>query len=851
MRGEPALVVVDTASRHPRLTLAIALALIMGLLAIASRLELRSNLLELLPRDSPGFRALEHQLGRIGGRSTLLVIVSSPNRTQNERFVDDLAAKLDEARRTPTQTSRLIAYVESNSKELRAFYERNKWLYADLDDLRNADAELDHQIAIHSGLVENLDDHGSTTAGGDGLSGGGTGALGMHVYVDRWESLSRNRDPFQSGYFETADGKLVGLRMVSNVDLGNANGDLLLAETRRIVAELDPAVRYDAAMRVGFTGDIASAADEKRALTGQALGATALVVGIIGLALVAYYRSIGALVIVGLPALAGVAAAYAFAEVAFGYVNTSGAFLGAIIIGNGINYPIVLLSRYQEFRARGMSPETARREAVRNAFRAELVGACVAAVAYGSLSLTRFRGFSQFGAIGFIGMLSVWISIVPLVPATLVLVERLQPRLPRILRDRPPKLRDDGSRSWVTRWAALTTRRRPRLFLVLAAIVTVVATLPIPRYLRDPWEYDFGRLGSKQTEATGAGEWSNKANDVFGGKANLAGAVMLADTPAQVPLVKRQILENDKKDALGSMVAEVTTIDDFLPGTTEEQTEKLAVLDALRARLTDRVMTGLSAEEMTTLARVRPPDGLRSVGREDLPPFVLRRFSENDGRVGTVFYVKPRDDIIFADGHNHLRLSRTTDNVRLSDGSVVQTASRSTIFAEMLTSMRRDGPLASLVAFVGVSLVVVFASRNARLAGSVLLCLTMAATWLVGWAAYLGIRINYVNFIALPITLGIGCEYPFNVADRTRLLGGDATAAVERSAGAVLLCSFTTIVGYGSLLFSDFQALQSFGKLAVFGEAACVFAAVFVLPSILGLTRRSRDALTLQRPLSR
>ena len=73
----------------------------------------------------------------------------------------------------------------------------------------------------------------------------------------------------------------------------------------------------------------------------------------------------------------------------YGYVNTTGAFLGAIILGNGINYPIVLLHRYREFRARGMAPEDARREAVLNAFRAELVGALVASIAYGSLVVTQ------------------------------------------------------------------------------------------------------------------------------------------------------------------------------------------------------------------------------------------------------------------------------------------------------------------------------------------------------------------------------------------------------------------------------------------------------------------------------
>ena len=65
------------------------------------------------------------------------------------------------------------------------------------------------------------------------------------------------------------------------------------------------------------------------------------------------------------------------------------------------------------------------------------------------------------------------------------------------------------------------------------------------------------------------------------------------------------------------------------------------------------------------------------------------------------------------------------------------------------------------------------------------------------------------------------------------VLDGDAAEAVRRSAGAVLLCSFTTVVGYGSLIFSDFQALEGFGKLAVVGELGCVFGAVFFVPALL------------------
>ena len=67
----------------------------------------------------------------------------------------------------------------------------------------------------------------------------------------------------------------------------------------------------------------------------------------------------------------------------------------------------------------------------------------------------------------------------------------------------------------------------------------------------------------------------------------------------------------------------------------------------------------------------------------------------------------------------------------------------------------------------------------------------------------------------------------------TRLLGGDVTSAVKLHLGAVSLCSYTTIIGYGSLLFADNQALQSFGKLSIMGELACVLAALFFLPALL------------------
>jgi predicted RND superfamily exporter protein len=824
---------VDFGARSPLAVLGSALVLMIASWTYASRLELRSDFLELLPRDSPGFQAYEHQLGRVGGGATLLIITESPDRAANERFVDALGTALEAERKAHPE---LIAYLETGTKDVRKFFKDNKWLYADLAELEAADETLDHQIATRSGMIDDLEAPARAEAAKEGVT---KPALGLDEHRAKWDDQSKKHDDFPTGYFASTDGTMLGIRIVSTSSgTGDAGGDALLARVKGVVEKVDPA-RFHPAMSVGYAGDIPNAVAEKESLLGEAALATGVALVLILGGIAWFYRSLWAVPMIGFPPLFGVGCAYAFATYAYGFVNSSGAFLGAIILGNGINYPIVLYSRYREFRARGMPPDVARRDAVWNAFRAELVGASVASIAYGSLTITRFRGFSQFGFIGFVGMILVWVSMIPCVPAMIVLLERIQARLPKALRQAPPRIGEDESRGLVSRFVGNVTARYPRVFVGATVLLTIVAVWRLPGFLHDPWEYSFHRLGSKGSQKTGAGLWSNKAETVFGGKMNIKGALMLADSPEQTPLLKEQILANDRADPQGPLIVEIATVSDLLPGTRAEQDAKLAVLARIRERLTPRVLFDLSDEERRRVEADRPPETLRPLEAKDLPPLLRRRFEEKDGTIGTVFYVR-YGDISLSDGHNLLRIARTTDNVRLPDGTKVQTASRSTVFAEMIRSMERDGPLATGASFLAVALVVALATSNKRGTAAVLLALVVGVLWTVGGAAWLGEKLNFLNFIALPITFGIGSEYPFNIYDRSRLLGGDVTRAVKLHLGAVVLCSYTTVVGYGSLIFADNQALQSFGRLAMAGELACLFAALFFLPSLLHLMSGAR-----------
>lgn len=864
---------VDAAGRHPVVVLLLSLLFMAGSWNYARKLELRSDFLELLPRDSPGFKAFEHQLGRVGGGATFLVVVESPDRRANEKFVDDLGGDLEKqgekraacAAKQNTKDQGAIAaacgpdfisYVEKGTKDLQKFFDEKKWIYASITDLEEADTTLDREIAYRSGMVERLDDDApapkpqppapkpqtpapTADAGAPTADAGAPQdehhTLGMEKYYDRWKNASNKYNDFPTGYFCNDAGTLMVIRIVSNASgTGGYTGDLFLQDMTKRVADLDVQKRYHPEMKIGFAGDIPNAVAEKDSTLSEAAWASGIAFLLILGGIILYYRSPWSLFTIALPVFIGIGAAYAFATWLYGYVNTPGAFLGAIILGNGVNYPIVLLSRYREFRARGMEREDARREAVLNAFRAELVGASVASIAYGSLTITQFRGFSQFGMIGFVGMLLVWMAIIPVVPAMIVLFEWVQSKLPTWLRDPPPAVRKDGTSGPTMRAIAKMTHGYPIVFVIVPLVVTGWLALYVPAYLKDPWEYNFSKLGSRSSKTvTGPGYWSNKADEVFRGKQNISGTLILADTPEQVIALEKQILDNDKADPEGQLIEEIVTVQDFLPGVPQLQKEKLAVLDRIRDRLTPRVLHDMNEDERRRLEEMKPPEDLKEVEAKDVPPIIRRRFEENNGRVGTLMYIKYKFGVSFSDGRVLLRMAKTTDNVELPDGTTVQTASRSTIFAEIIRSMERDGPIATAASFLAVMIVVILATRSKIGSITVLLSLIMGVVCLVGGAAVMNTRLNFFNFIALPITFGIGCEYPFNVFDRTRLLKGDVTAAVARSGGAVALCSYTTVIGYGSMLFSDNQALQSFGRLAMWGEIACVVMALFFLPSLL------------------
>jgi hypothetical protein len=286
------------------------------------------------------------------------------------------------------------------------------------------------------------------------------------------------------------------------------------------------------------------------------------------------------------------------------------------------------------------------------------------------------------------------------------------------------------------------------------------------------------------------------------------------------------------------MVASVRGAGDVLP---TEQEAKLAVVADIREALTPKIRSLVEPDRRKKLDDFLGPADLAPVDLKDLPRSFLAGLREKDGTVGKTVLVYPRpSDTLW-------RAQAMHDFVKELRGSG-RPAGSIPLTDDIVESISRDAPIASLGAFVGVILIVLLVLRGGRAALYVIGSLLVGVLWLAGATMLLHVKINFCNFVAYPITFGIGVDYSVNVMTRYVQDGErDLTGAVRSTGAAVGLCSMTTIIGYSSLLLAKNRALFLFGATAVLGEVACLSAAVIALPALLVCIRRWKVGLARRR----
>ncbi|HEY5090577.1 MAG TPA: MMPL family transporter, partial [Polyangia bacterium] len=477
--------------RHGKLLWALALLLAIPAAWRTSTLyrHLRSDVEELLPRDAPSVVAIEELRHRMSGLQYLglLVDTGGPDRLPaGERFLDDLAARI---RRYPRAE---VSDVRTGFASERAFVEKHAGSLIALEDLKIVRRRIEDRL------------HWEYAKKTDTLLDANEPAPPLDFSdIDRkYAGQLGGRDLEGNRFSNRRMGLTLMLVEVGGFSTSAAQAATLIRHVKDDMRALGGPDHYAPGMRVGFTGDVAIAAEEMAALVQDLTLSSVLVVVAVLLAIVFFYgwpRSVPALF---LPL--GVSVLYAFGLASlppFGIteLNSNTAFLGSIIVGNGINFGIIQLARYVEARRRGQTVELALATALWGTRKGTLSAALAAGVAYASLVAMQFRGFRQFGVIGGLGMAFAWGTTFLLMPPLLAWLDRGR-HAPRV---RPVSGRLMGA-------VARLVSARPRQLVGGAIVLTLLAVWEVRHFGRDQLEYDFSRLRRRDTWASGEGYWGKR-----------------------------------------------------------------------------------------------------------------------------------------------------------------------------------------------------------------------------------------------------------------------------------------------------------------------------------------------------
>jgi hypothetical protein len=780
---------------------------------LASRLSLHTSFSELLPDDKPSVVELRRSEQRLASSSTLTIVAESANTAALERFVDQLTPKL--AALDPA----LVSSVDSGTRDVRAFFDRNQALYADLAKLREIHARLleayDLRVQRAAGLA--LDDEQSD----DGLE---LGALDKELAESTQKA--RGQEPGKDGYYiGDAGGQLAAILVHTPLGGFDAGARELRARVQTLLAQLEPS-EFAPDLRVGLTGDLITGVEAEEAVLRDLTHVGSWGVGLVLAVVFLYFLRWRVLVGMGLTILVGCVWSFAAAKLCVGYLNSATGFLVSIVAGNGINFGIVYMARYLEARttqARAVAESLAL--AQRETYAGTLAAAAAAAVAYGSLAFTNFRGSRHFGVIGGVGMLLCWLATYLLLPALLVLAERARP----LSTERGTGLRErlGGAYGYPFAWLA---RRAPRRVVAVCALSgTLGLAAGVAYWAHDPMDYNLGSIRNDPTNTSSAGALSVRVDRVVG-RLGQDGRAMIADRLDQVqPLVRELLRRRDRAPAGLRPFQNAVSLFDLLP---RDQPEKLALLREISERLERAKRRGFVSDADYTRFKARLPASLRELTLADLPERLARPFTEKDGTRGRIVYLVPSDGESVYDGHYLARWAEAFREVRLPNGEVLHGSGEPVILTDMLLSVGREAPRAIAISVLGTLLIVVFAFR-AKPAGWLALCaLLLGLAWLSLAIDVLRIKLNFLNFIALPISVGVGADYALNMMKRYELVAPSGRQRVVLdTGGAVIVCSLTTTLGYSVLTLSINRAVRSFGLLAAIGEVSTLLAAVLFLPA--------------------
>jgi predicted RND superfamily exporter protein len=782
-------------------------------------LNFEQDIFKVLPLKNRTFKVLAHALKTSSGQNRIYLLLKGPKThdaliTSAENFSTDLREIVIDGTPAFTQVTfkKIDAISQKDTQELLIQFLNKPELFLTSKDLPRLKKMLTSKDVIETQIQKSLTYYAMPGAG----RLAGIAALdplnARQFMVEKLASLHGGLIFDQGPYLISPDKQSLLIIATPAQDV------LGRPQAVKLLDKIDDLRTTYPHLKIGITGGYAVAAQEESLIRGDLLGC--LIGSVLGISLLFFfaYRNTMVLIFVLLPLGVGLQLALGTMAIMFDRVHMLAAAFATVILGLGIDFAIHVYDRYSSERQKGMDKAAAIEKSIFKTGSAVLAGGLTTLTAFFVLSFANSPILFQIGWLVALGLLFCLITILWVLPAWLVWIEKY-------------------SSKWLSRPANKFYMDKVGQFVNthpkgVLAFSLILFALSLPGIIQLEFEKDPLAMRPKGLEAVDVQE---DLFTSFGGKGEYV-LISWQAKDAKDLWEKGHRVDKEMKDLHQSgIISSWTSLSKFsssdplrIQGIDLEFIEQ--VFSKYSLTLTDFKH---QYRFLTTLSDTRPPGSMndpatvKSKDCEKLAalPEMFNRFyiCENSDIQGVAWSQVPGpDEAMNVQKHfaktfpGHIVVSP-----RLAINELAVEARKG-----LWTTMTIAGLMV-----VGILFFFLKSIRSVLLVSLPMVMGLLATAGLMGW---MGIRLNLFNFIVLPMLVGIGLDDGIHVLKRYQEIG-NVQETLQSTGRSVFLTTLTTICGFGSLILAKYHVLQSMGLLAIFGVLACFVFTVTTLTPLLKL----------------
>jgi len=674
------------------------------------------------------------------------------------------------------------------------FFDKNKFLYMSVEDLRDIRDRIDRKIQREKlgGFYISFEDEAE--------------GIDFEDLEDKYQN--KYGEGKSEEYYVSPNGKIFALYVEGKIlNMTMAQEKKFQDDIMEIVSGFDYR-SYEPSMSLNFSGS--TRVMEYRALL-RDLKVAGIVSGLaIFLPLLIRFRRPQYVLLIFIPLLVGVPAGIAFASIWIPQLNVTTSFLFAILGGLGVETGIHVFSRYYEKRSQGLGREGALMDMYLHLGPAVLTAVAALATIFLLMGFSNFRGFSEFGFISGIGLWVVFFLYFTFFPALLLFAEKI-----RLL----------NFRRTMKTWAG-SLQLSPSFVKTCLSIFVIFSIFSILVTPKLSFEYNSKKVRADDPIAKIT---KMKQRLTIGDRVNNP-AMILIQNEEQARSLEKAV--NKMRDENPKTILDYSSsIYTLVP---EDQKTKMEILREVQDLLADDTIKLVKDEKKEDLDKfkkeiLRPEPFVLA----DVPLEVKEHFLTTLGEKETLFLIFARPKIELDYLPNAMAFGTEVKEIKTPQG-VFYASSNAIVFGDAIRAMFSDSKKILILAVLSVTFFVFLDFRNWKKTGLVMFSILTGVVWVMGVMYLLRMKLNLYNMVMIPAIMGISVDNSIHVFHRYEELGPGSLSKVLSTTGlAALLASLTNASGFIGLTFASHGGLRSMGWLAVIGVLTCLITTLVFMPMIL------------------